>query len=103
MSKIKLILEVADNLRNLADSLQAVAKAVYGDDNQSVAPVSDAVGEVPKISLEQARAVLAKKSRDGFTADIHDLLVKHGAKKLSEINPLEYPALLAEAEALGNG
>jgi hypothetical protein len=27
---------------------------------------------------------------------------KHGAAKLSEIDPAEYPALLAEAEVLGN-
>ncbi|HBT65522.1 MAG TPA: DNA ligase, partial [Ruminococcaceae bacterium] len=32
-----------------------------------------------------------------------ELLEKHGANKLSEIDPSEYPALLAEAEVLGNG
>ena len=103
MSKIQLLLDVADNLRSLADSLQAVADVVCCDELPSSDFVLESVLEAPKISLEQARAVLAKKSRDGYTADIHVLLEKHGAKKLSEINPLEYPALLAEAEALGNG
>lgn len=32
-----------------------------------------------------------------------ELLIKHGADKLSEINPAEYEALLAEVEVLGNG
>ncbi|MBT9142480.1 MAG: hypothetical protein DDT29_00874 [Dehalococcoidia bacterium] len=60
--------------------------------------------DAPKpITLEQVRAVLAEKSRDGHTAKVRELLEKHGAAKLSEIDPSEYPALLAEAEALGNG
>lgn len=54
------------------------------------------------ITLETVRAVLAEKSRAGHTAKVRELLEKHGAKKLSEINPAEYPALLAEAEVLGN-
>jgi len=55
------------------------------------------------LTLEAVRAVLAEKSRAGHTARVRELLEKHGAKKLSEINPSEYPALLAEAEVLGNG
>jgi len=59
---------------------------------------------VPKpITLEQVRAVLAEKSRNGHTAKIRELLEKHGAAKLSEIDPKEYASLLAEAEVLGDG
>lgn len=54
------------------------------------------------ITLEAVRAVLAEKSRAGHTAKVRALLEKHGASKLSEINPVKYPALLAEAEVLGN-
>ena len=55
------------------------------------------------LTLEAVRAVLAEKSRAGHTVRVRELLEKHGAKKLSEIDPSEYPALLAEAEVLGNG
>ena len=55
------------------------------------------------ITLEAVRAVLAEKSRTGHTAEVRNLLEKHGATKLSEIDPAEYPALLAEAKVLGNG
>lgn len=51
-------------------------------------------------TLEEVRAVLAEKSRAGHTAEVKALLTKHGADKLSEIDPAEYPALLAEAEVL---
>ena len=61
--------------------------------------------EVPEekaLTLEDVRAVCADKSRSGFTAEVKALLGKHGAEKLSEINPAEYKALLAEVEVLGN-
>jgi hypothetical protein len=59
--------------------------------------------EVKIITLEMVRGVLAEKSRAGNTAGVRALLEKHGAEKLSEIDPAEYPALLMEAEVLGNG
>jgi len=57
----------------------------------------------PALTLEQVRAVLADKSRKGFTAQIRSLLQKYGASKLSGIDPANYEALLAEVEVLGNG
>ena len=59
--------------------------------------------EEKPLTLEDVRAVLAEKSRNGHTAKIRELLDKHGAAKLSEIDPQKYAALLAEAEVLGNG
>lgn len=55
------------------------------------------------VTLEQVRAVLAEKSRNGYTADVRALLEKHGADKLSAIDPALYAELLSEAEVLGNG
>ena len=57
--------------------------------------------EEKPLTLEQVRAALAEKSRAGHTAEVKALLLKHGADKLSDIDPAEYPALLADAEVLG--
>ena len=54
----------------------------------------------PTLTLEQVRAVLADKSRQGHTAEIRALLQKYGASKLSGIDPTNYKALLADAEVL---
>lgn len=54
------------------------------------------------VTLEEVRKVLAEKSRAGFTDDVKAILNKHGAEKLSEVDPTEYKALLAEAEVIGN-
>ena len=57
----------------------------------------------PALTLEQVRAVLADKSRQGHTAEIRSLLQKYGAAKLSQIDPAHYKALLADAEVLTDG
>ena len=103
-----------DKARSLANdiactiaTLQAIA-----DDLMTAYPDSDYDYNEPEretptppkpLTLEQVRAVLAEKSRAGHTAKIRELLEKHGAGKLSEIDPKEYPSLLAEAEVLGDG
>ena len=52
------------------------------------------------MTLPEIRAILAAKSRAGFTAEVKELLKSHGADRLSEIDPKEYPALAKEAEVL---
>lgn len=114
MGKVKLLLEVVGDLRSLADSLQAVADAV-ADSGAAEAGKPDAkepekagkAGKAAKqaqeekpLTLEEVRAVLAEKSRAGHTAEVRELLNKHGADKLSGIDSAEYAALLAEAEVL---
>ena len=106
MSITKLLLNVVGDLRSLADSLQAVAEAMVGNE-----PAEAAQGEKPAtakeakpaakaVTLEQVRAVLVDKSQQGFTADVRALLEKYGAPKLSQIDPANYASLLADAEGL---
>lgn len=57
----------------------------------------------PLPSKEDVRAVLAEISGKGFTAQVKELLRKHGAATLSGIDPSEYKALLKDAEVLVNG
>jgi|AGTN01.3.fsa_nt_gi hypothetical protein len=102
MSKIKLLLDVVSDLRSLADSVQAVANAMADNEpTEALQPKTPAPAlETKPVSLEQVRSVLAEKSQDGFTVEVRRLLEKHGATKLSRINPSEYSTLLLEAEAL---
>ena len=99
MSKSKLLLAVAEDLRSLADSVQAVADAMLSNE-----PTVDAEPTVPapqkELTLEEVRAVLGEKSRAGFTAEIQALLQKYGASKLSGIDPKHYAALLKDVEVL---
>lgn len=126
MGKVKLLLDVIGDLRSLADSLQAVADAVADNGAAEMEATvtkelekagkagkaagqntskkdTKAAGQEPEekpLTLEEVRVVLAEKSRSGHTEEVRELLNKHGADKLSEIDPAEYVALLAEAEVL---
>ena len=106
LSKIKLLHDVVSNLRSLADSVQAVADAMAANEPteaaQSEQPATVQVDKpaTKPVTLEQVRATLAEKSQLGFTANVRALLEKYGAPKLSQIDPTNYAALLADAEAL---
>ena len=107
MSKTSELALVIDELRNAAAALCSVAEnlsTLFADQAEhSATPAPTIQKTVKPLTLEAVRAVLAEKSRDGHTAYIRALLEKHGAAKLSEIDPAKYAALLADAEALGNG
>lgn len=106
MSKTHPLFDIVLNLRALADNFQVLADIVTENEpaaaTQPEAPASANEPE-PKtkpVTLEQVRAVLAEKSQQGLTADIRVLLEKYGAPKLSQIDPANYAALLADAETL---
>ena len=130
MSKMSEIGLCIGELRTAAQSLSAVANSLaalfdasaapagtfaqsgHGNDQKTTAdPANIGDGKVngakssrPKpVTLEQVRAVLAEKSRSGHTAKVRELLQKHGAAKLSAINPAEFESLLGEAAAIGSG
>lgn len=71
MSKIKLLLDVVEDMRRLADSIQAIAEAMIhsGTAPSEPSPAEDAATPEKKITLEEVRTVLAEKSHDGLTAE----------------------------------
>ncbi|WP_322173936.1 rRNA biogenesis protein rrp5 [Acutalibacter caecimuris] len=112
MSRMKLLLDVIEDMRSLADSLQAVANALgQSDPEEPLAPASATeappapapAAPPPKaITREEVRAVLAERSHDGYTDQVRGLLQKYGAEKLSGVDPKHYVALLKDAEVLGH-
>lgn len=104
MSKMSEMDAVISDLRSAAATINSVADSLFemfcGKEVEPDAPVK---AVKPTLTLPEVRAVLADKSRAGFTAQIKELLRKHGAEKLSGIDPAEYEGLLADAEGLGNG
>ncbi len=104
MSKTKLLLDVVNDLRSLADSVQAVADAMTQNETTAeISPAEPPKSAAPKekpITLEQVRSVLAEKSHDEKTDAVRELLQKYGASKLSAVDPKHYKALLADAEVL---
>ena len=110
MDKIKMILEtaqlmmkVAEDLRSLSDSVQAVCKVIMEglSEETKVNDLPEKKAE-PAISLEKVRGILASKSQAGYSAEVRAIVSKYGVSRLSDIDPKDYPAVLKEAEEIGN-
>ena len=103
MSKVKLLLDLAGDLRHLADGLQAVADAFgFSDspDTPEEIPIPPVQEEKPSVDLEQLRTRLGELSREGYTAKIRELIGKYGATHLSIVDSMDYAALLRDAEEM---
>ena len=92
---MKLSLKVVEDLRNLANSIEALAT-----DNQHVTDVEEVREPATKISFEDLRAVLAAITRQGKQEKVKELITKYGAKKLSDVPEDKYHELLDEARKI---
>ena len=102
MGKISELDMAIRGLRSAAATINDVADTlaeVFSTESAGKTPDAATPAE-PALTLEQVRAVLADKSRQGHTAEIRALLQKYGASKLSGIDPANYKALLADTEVL---
>lgn len=95
---MEILREVIKDLENLTAHL----KALFDEPSVSKEKVSKPVEEAKQntVSLEQVRAVLAKLSQHGKTAEVKALIVKFGANRLSELDESKYAELLEEAKGM---
>lgn len=85
------MLDVAKQMRKLADSIEALSTAEN---------VKEVKTNEKDISLEEVRAVLAKISQHGLTAEVKTLIEKYGGTKLSDVDPKNYQRLLDDAKEI---
>jgi len=105
MSKMSEMSATIEELRKCAAAISDAANWLVeqfssDEPEPEAAPAEPAFPPQRLLTLEAVRAVLADKSRAGFTAQIRSLLQKYGADKLSGVDPANYKALLADAEGL---
>ncbi|NCB25603.1 MAG: DNA ligase [Bacteroidia bacterium] len=99
MSKMSDMSMTIQELRSAAAAINEAASWM-AEQFSSNEPSPEPTPSEPVLTLEAVRAVLADKSRAGFTTQIRSLLQKYGADKLSGIDPANYKALLADVEGL---
>ena len=99
MAKMK---ELDALLTELSEHSAGIAEAVR--DIRALLSFNEAAEQAPEkkpCTLEELRAVLLEKRKAGFKDEIKALLAAHGADRLTEIDPGEYDAMMAEAEGIG--
>ena len=120
MSKIKMLLDVVQDMRRLTDSLETLARAIEGpEEEQSAtsekpaeakqsaeqlpsAPVAaTSAPDAPKPpTLVELRAFVAERSTPQTRPKIRALLAGHGVAKLTDLPESAYLDLMREVEAL---
>ncbi len=97
LDKKEVLQSAISNLKSITNSLETLL-----EEPVEPAKAEETSTDSKPITLEAVRAVLTELSRAGRTAEVRGLLIKHGAEKLSEIDPQKYPALFADAQELNN-
>jgi hypothetical protein len=95
---------IVEGLTRICADVAALA-AVLEDDVPQDAPVAEPAPAPEKVyTYEEARAVLAEKSRTGFRAEVKTILTKHGVTQLSDVkDPAVLATIVKEAEDVGSG
>ena len=103
MSNMSEMASTIEELRKCAAAISDAANWLTEQFSSDEAPESAPTHvKEPQFTLEMVRAVLANKSRAGYTAQIRSMLQKYGADKLSGVDSTNYKALLEDVEGLTN-
>lgn len=97
------------NLASVLEGADAQAQKTDASAEKTTAEPAEEKSPAPEqeqakpCTYEDARAILAEKSRTGFRVEVKAILTSHNLKQLSDAKTPElYAAIIAEAEAIGN-
>ncbi len=122
MSKIKCVLEIVNDLKSLADSIEVLVAAMEGHavEKEKEQPVVKKTAEKNNVTednttadkpttnqsttnqstnqptLEDVRAILADKNKEGHREAVKAIIFKYGANKLTALDPKYYVDVLKE-------
>lgn len=105
MSKMKLLLDVVQDLRALATSMETLAGAI-ADTEAAPEPLPSTVSpaeaptSAPKLTIVELRAFVAERSAPENRASIKAILSAHGVNKLTELPEDKYETVMQEVAAL---
>lgn len=105
MSKVSEMSQALDELAAAADSLLKVTSLLREIFSAAV-PAPDPKPEeeaapAKTYTFAEVRKAFSAKSHEGFTDQVRALITRYGADKLSGVSESDYPALMADLEAIG--
>ena len=90
MSKIKMLLDIVESMRSLADSIEVLAQGIADGQNRQKAETKSKPDK-PAVTHEMLREIAVKLSRGGRKDDVKTLLESYGVKNITAVaeNDLE--------------
>ena len=114
MSKMSELSLVLDEMIACGEGMIRAAQAlkeIFSESSEPETPSEQTPVELPKeetpaepvkeYTFEDVRKAFSQKSHAGHTDAVKALIGKFGADKLSKVSKDDYPALMAELEAIG--
>ena len=99
MSKIKMLLDVVESMRSLADSVEVLAQGIADGQNRpkvETAPKKDK----PAVTHEMLRELAVKLSRGGRKDDVKALLDNYGVKNITAVAETDLESFYADLLSL---
>lgn len=113
MNKTKIIQDIVINLKGITDSLQTLSQVLNESQDKSVGTedtstksktetkgeTKDEVKKALKFkqpTIEEVRAAMAEKNRQGHREEIKAILLKYDCKKLTSLDEKHYTNVLKE-------
>ena len=88
-------------LISIADSLKDILSRTDGEPKNAIEASTPPTDQTKKeYSFLDVRKKFVEVARAGHTEALKELLKKYGAEKLSSVDPSQYAAMLADAEAI---
>lgn len=106
MSKIKLLLDVVNDMRSLADSLQALANTIADGDvrkNEQLTQQKENIPQKtkqPAVTHEMIRELAVKLSRCGKREEIKQMLDEYGVRNVTAVKDDDLDTFYAELSAM---
>ena len=101
MSKMSELSQVLSELTTCGEELIRTANAIQRIFSGEAERVAEApAAEAKKYTFAEVRKAFSAKSHAGYTEQVRDLIIRFGAERLSAVNEADYPALMAELEAI---
>ncbi len=111
MSKMSELSQVLDELVTCGEGLIRTANALRDifsaepEPETQPEPVAEDAAASPAESVQrytfaEVRKAFSAKSHAGYTEQVRALITRYGADKLSAVNEVDYPALMADLEAI---
>ncbi|WP_446898868.1 hypothetical protein ACSVC9_02800 [Clostridium sp. LBM24168] len=93
MDKNKIIQDIIVNLKGITSSLETLVKTLNESaDSEQKKNTKEIEQKQP--TLEEVRAAMAEKNREGHREEVKAILVKYGANKLTALDPEHYVEVL---------
>ena len=102
MSKIKFLLDVVNDMRSLADGIEALANVMADGGNQpkELKPTLLLKTNAPAVTHEMFRKLAVKLSRGGRCEEVKELLGKYGVKNITAVADSDLDAFYADLQQM---